>query len=112
MFFKTAIGVGPFPPILYFSDQVRAEAVLGRFVRALRPVLGTCFILGALWGLMKVVAGCFPNCNKARSLFSAKCMQMGRGRYECYWFPTLPHEFLWQALLACICCKHQGSFCL
>ena len=49
--------LSPVPPILYFTDQVRAGAVLGRFVRALRPVLVTCFILGSLWGLMKLVAG-------------------------------------------------------
>ena len=27
-------------------------------------------------------------------------MQRGRGRHECNWFPSLPQETLWQALLA------------
>ena len=52
-----AISVGPVPPILYFTDQVWAGAVLGCFVKALGSVQGTCIILRALWGLMKVVAG-------------------------------------------------------
>ena len=30
MFFKAAISVGPVPPILYRTDQVWADAVLGR----------------------------------------------------------------------------------
>ena len=72
MFFKTAISVGPIPPILYFTDQVWAGAVLGRFVGALRWVQDTCFILGALLGLIKAVAGSFPYYFKARGLFSAK----------------------------------------
>jgi hypothetical protein len=35
LFFKTAISAGPFLPILYFTDQIWAGAVLGRFLRAL-----------------------------------------------------------------------------
>ena len=46
--FKTAISVDPVPPILYFMDQIWNGAVLGRFVRAVRLVQGTCFILRAL----------------------------------------------------------------
>ena len=33
--FNTAMSVGPVPPILYFTDQVWARAVLGLSVRAL-----------------------------------------------------------------------------
>ena len=77
MFLKTAISVGPVPPILYFTDQVWAGALLGRFARALELGQGTCFILGALWGSMKVVVGYFPYFIKARSLFSAKCRGVG-----------------------------------
>ena len=57
VFSKTAISVGPVPPILYFTTQVWAGAVLGCFVRALKWVQGTIFILRALWGFKKVVAG-------------------------------------------------------
>jgi len=53
--FKTAISVRSVLPILYFTDQVWGEATLGRFVRALGSVQGTCF-LQEPWGLMKVVA--------------------------------------------------------
>jgi hypothetical protein len=77
VFLKTAISVGPVPPILYFTDQVWAGALLGRFARALELGQGTCFILGALWGSMKVVVGYFPYFIKARSLFSAKCRGVG-----------------------------------
>jgi len=52
--FRAAISVGPILPFLYSTGQVWTEAVLGRFVRALRSVLGTC--LGGLWDYMKVVA--------------------------------------------------------
>ena len=45
--------------------------MIGRFVRAVRSVQNTCFILGTLWGLMKVVARMFPYFNKARSFLSA-----------------------------------------
>ena len=59
VFFKDANSAGPIPPVLYFTDQVWTGhgAMSGRFVRALRWVQGTCFISGALWGLIKVVAG-------------------------------------------------------
>ena len=111
VFLKTAISVGPVPPILYFTDQVWAGALLGRFARALELGQGTCFILGALWGSMKVVVGYFPYFIKARSLFSAKCRGVGIVM-NANWFPTLPQEFLWQDLLASFCCKHWGNLCL
>jgi len=38
-----------------------------------RRLLLLLFILGALWGLMKMVTGQLPYFIKARSLFSAKC---------------------------------------
>ena len=57
LFFLTANSVNSVPPILYFTDQVWAGALLGHCVRALGLVQGTCFISGVLWGLMKVVAG-------------------------------------------------------
>ena len=54
---EAAISVGPVPPIFYLTDQVLARAVLECFARALRWVQGIFFILRAVWGLMKVVAG-------------------------------------------------------
>jgi len=54
---KTVIGVNPASPILYLLDQVWTGAVLSRFVRDVMSVEGTCFMLGALWGLTNVVAG-------------------------------------------------------
>ena len=57
LFFLTANSVNSVPPILYFTDQVWAEAVLDRFARALELGHRTCCILGALCGLMKVVVG-------------------------------------------------------
>ena len=72
MFSKTAISVGPVPPILYFTTQVWAGAVLGCFVRALRWVQGTIFFyLGGILGFDE--GGCWVvfYFNKARSLFNA-----------------------------------------
>ena len=55
-----------------------ARAVLGCFVRALRWVQGSFFIISrVLWGLTKVVAGEFFYFIKARGLFSAKCRGVG-----------------------------------
>jgi hypothetical protein len=36
--FFSAINVGPVPPIFYFTDQVWAEALLGRFVTTMELV--------------------------------------------------------------------------
>ena len=41
------------------------------------------FILGALWGLMKVVAGWSPYFIKARNLYNAKCRGVDRDHYGC-----------------------------
>jgi len=52
---------------------------LGRFARALRWVQGNIFILGALWGLMKVVLGSILTLLRP-GVFSCK-MQRDRGLY-------------------------------
>jgi len=35
----------------------------------------------------------------------------GRDGYVCFEFPTLPQGFLWQVLLASLCCEHWGRLC-
>ena len=50
MFFKTVISAGPVLPIMCFTDQVWAEALLGCFVRAPRWVLCILFYLEGLVG--------------------------------------------------------------
>ena len=54
MFLTAIMNVIPVPPFLYLTGQVWDGAVLGRLVRAVRLVQGACYVLGALWGLIKV----------------------------------------------------------
>jgi len=47
-------------------------------------------------------------------LLSPECCpepKFGRDGYVCFEFPTLPQEFLWQVLLASLCCEHWGRPC-
>ena len=89
---------------MYFTNQVWAVAVLGRFVRALKLFSGYLFYLG---GLVRFDGGgrwivCLLK--EGQEFFHCK-VQRGRGRYGCNLFPTLPQEFVWQALSAS-CCRH------